>query len=216
MTKILAASNTKSDVSKILSDTTYEEDKLMDELENEDEPAYIREKRLEALKMHLQSLQEMQDNSHGDYSEVEREKDFLTITTKTSKLVVCHFYHKEFERCKIMDRHVHTLARKHFKVKFIKLDVEKCGFIVDKLKIKTLPAVYCFRNGIVIDRLVGFEDLGGTDKFTTDMLEKRLASCGIFGEQMMAQSSSSSSSSKGKIFGRPDKSGYDDDEDDWA
>ena len=209
MTKVLSTPKTKAEVSKILSDTTYEEEKLMDELENEDEPAYIREKRLEALKHHLQSMQEMSDNSHGVFVEIDKEKDFLKITT-TTQSVICHFFHKDFGRCKIMDRHLNALARKHFRVKFIKLDVEKCGFIVDKLKIKTLPAVYSFKNGIVIDRLVGFEDLGNVDTFTTDVLEKRVASCGIFSDMPRA---SAESTSNNRIFGRPSKKAYDDDED---
>lgn len=34
------------------------------------------------------------------------------------------------------------------------MNVEKAKFFVDKLKIRVLPAVICFKNGIVIDRSV--------------------------------------------------------------
>jgi hypothetical protein len=40
-------------------------------------------------------------NSHGEYREV-KEEEFLAAVTN-SKKVVCHFYHNDFERCKIMD-----------------------------------------------------------------------------------------------------------------
>ena len=47
-----------------------------------------------------------------------------------------------------------TLAPQHFETKFAKIDVEKAKFFVDKLKIRVLPAVICFENGVVIDRCI--------------------------------------------------------------
>ena len=38
----------------------------------------------------------------GTYEEV-AEGDFLGIVTSTER-VVCHFFHREFERCRIMDK----------------------------------------------------------------------------------------------------------------
>ena len=48
------------------------------------------------------------------------EGDFLEIVTQTQR-VVCHFYHQDFERCKVLDKHLQVLARKHFDTRFIKL-----------------------------------------------------------------------------------------------
>ena len=48
------------------------------------------------------------------------EGDFLEIVTQTQR-VVCHFYHQDFERCKVLDKHLQILARKHFDTRFIKL-----------------------------------------------------------------------------------------------
>jgi len=50
-------------------------------------------------------LEEMNSNSHGVYSEILVEKDFLNTTTKTP-FVVVHFYHKDFKRCAIIDKHL--------------------------------------------------------------------------------------------------------------
>lgn len=44
----------------------------------------------------------------------------MEAVTKTER-VVCHFFHREFERCRIMDKHLGELARKHFATRFIKL-----------------------------------------------------------------------------------------------
>jgi hypothetical protein len=50
-------------------------------------------------------LQEMRQNEHGLYTEIATEKEILKITTST-KLCVVHFFHKEFRRCQIMDKHL--------------------------------------------------------------------------------------------------------------
>jgi len=119
-------------------------------------------------------VEAMKSNAHGVYSEIPAEKDFLKVTTGT-KHVVCHFYHKDFVRCKIMDKHLTILAGKHFKTKFVKVDVEKAPFFVEKLAVKTLPCIISFIDGIAVDRIVGFAELGERDDFATGLLEKRLA-----------------------------------------
>ena len=45
---------------------------------------------------------------------------------------------------------------------------------MDKLGVKVLPCVVMFQNGVAIDRIVGFEGLGGKDDFTTSALERKL------------------------------------------
>jgi alkyl hydroperoxide reductase subunit AhpC len=42
--------------------------------------------------------------NHGEYREI-KEEDFLKEVT-ASEWVVVHFYHKDFTRCKIMDKHL--------------------------------------------------------------------------------------------------------------
>jgi hypothetical protein len=34
---------------------------------------------------------------------------------------VCHFFHKDLERCKIVDKHLALLAKKYMETRFIKL-----------------------------------------------------------------------------------------------
>ena len=67
-------------------------------------------------------LEEMNSNSHGVYSEILAEKDFLHTTTKTP-FVVVHFYHKDFKRCAIIDKH---LAVSSFKTLYLLLSTS-CG-----------------------------------------------------------------------------------------
>jgi len=151
----------------------------------------------------------------------------------TTENVVCHFYHRNFERCKIVDKHLALLAKKYMETRFIKLSAPVRGrsrlwadclsccavlccrcasvslqaagtvwlfswlkarlaappthppsphhppthhhhhhqqdapFITVKLGIKVLPCVVMFKNGVSVDRVVGFEQLGGKDDFPT-------------------------------------------------
>eukprot|EP00032_Breviata_anathema_P001973 JZ554625.1.p1 GENE.JZ554625.1~~JZ554625.1.p1 ORF type:complete len:183 (+),score=51.56 JZ554625.1:90-638(+) len=121
---------------------------------------------------------EYKAKGHGMYREVV-EKEFLPEVT-SSHHVVCHFYHNDFRRCKILDSHLEKLAPRHPEAKFIKLDVTKAPFFVEKLKIQVLPTTICFRDGVTEDRIQGFDGVGkGTDEFTLEDLERRLGQIGV-------------------------------------
>ncbi|XP_071120956.1 uncharacterized protein LOC143083072 [Mytilus galloprovincialis] len=169
---------TSSRAEEILNDEALAEEELLDELENAEIPAYIREARLDMLKKHAVNLNEMKEKQHGQYTEITEEKKFLDLTTTEKKCIV-HFYHSDFRRCAIMDTHLEALATKHFETKFAKINVDICKFFVEKLKIRTLPAVFCFINGQVVDKITGFEELGNTDDFQTSTLEGLLGISGV-------------------------------------
>ena len=48
-------------------------------------------------------------------------QEFFNVT-KNSENVVCHFYREETFRCKIMDKHLAILAKKHVETKFCKVN----------------------------------------------------------------------------------------------
>lgn len=90
------------------------------------------------------------------------------------------------------------IAPHHFKTRFFRVFVERVPWLVEKLQIKVLPCVVCFVGGMSKDRyvshtwpekggtglkashnrLIGFEELGNDDAFTTATLELRLAQSG--------------------------------------
>ncbi|MCO5579014.1 hypothetical protein L7F22_032865 [Adiantum nelumboides] len=141
----------------------------LDDLMNDPELESLHAERIAALKQETEKRQALEKKGHGDYRDV-GEADFLAEVTGSDK-VVCHFYHHEFVRCKIIDKHLKVLAPKYFDTKFIRVDAENAPFFVAKLAIKTLPCVLLFRDGVAFDRLVGFQDLGGADDFSTSTLE---------------------------------------------
>ncbi|KAI3639221.1 hypothetical protein MIR68_002751 [Amoeboaphelidium protococcarum] len=179
-------------------------DQIFEELENEELDANIREARFEQLRKEQALRQEYSQREHGKYLEVQSEKEVFEITTQTKRCIV-HFYHQDFPRCQIMDRHLQVLAERHFNVKFVKVCAERCPFLVQKMRIQVLPCVIVFMNGLSLDKLIGFEDLGNSDDFTTATLEQRLQKSGVL---LKIGSSSGQSTSE-------ERYNYEDSEDDY-
>ncbi|KAJ4950204.1 hypothetical protein NE237_027036 [Protea cynaroides] len=162
---------------KAQTSSTSNEDVDLEELMDDPELEKLHADRIAALKKEAEKRQALKRQGHGEYREIS-EGDFLGEVTG-SENVICHFYHREFYRCKIMDKHLKSLAPIYVDAKFIKLDAENAPFFVAKLGVKTLPCIISFRKGVAIDRLIGFQDLGGKDDFTTKALENVLIKKGI-------------------------------------
>ncbi len=135
------------------------------------------EQRVQKYSDHGPSRKTRNNEGVGEYIEVDEDKFFLYTTR--DKFVTCHFYHNDFKRCKIIDSHLQTIAYSHPECKFIKLNVEKAPFLVKKLAVQVLPTIICFIDGKSLDRVVGFEDLGGKDEFATVVLTRRLAQANV-------------------------------------
>jgi len=143
-----------------------------------------REKRLESMKQEVTRLQEMKENDHGRVTRLQDEKEIINRTAKGKKVVV-HFFHPDFRRCTIMDKHLADLAPKYFDTLFLRVDVADVPFLVTRLEIKILPCVIAFISGVTKDRITGFEGLAEveTDEFTTAQLELRLKQSGVIGNE---------------------------------
>jgi hypothetical protein len=128
--------------------------------------------RLDKLKEEREKRAVMERQGHGTYQDVP-EATLMEVCTSTDK-VVAHFWHKDFERCKIVDKHLSVLAVKYFSTRFVKVSAEQAPFLVDKLQVRMLPCIISFQGGIAGERLVGFDKLGNRDDFETSALEKLL------------------------------------------
>lgn len=137
----------------------------------------FRERRMQQMKNVYQEKQENLIKGHGKYTEI-TEEEFLPNVTG-SKFVLCHFYHQDFERCKIVDMHLRKISATHTEAKFVYLNAEKAPFFIKKLQIQVLPTIICFIDGIAVDRVVGFEDMGNKDDFPTLALTRRLIKSGV-------------------------------------
>eukprot|EP00455_Lapot_gusevi_P047072 TRINITY_DN6304_c0_g3_i1.p1 TRINITY_DN6304_c0_g3~~TRINITY_DN6304_c0_g3_i1.p1 ORF type:complete len:249 (-),score=62.33 TRINITY_DN6304_c0_g3_i1:26-772(-) len=157
----------------------HDENNEDDEDEDEDDEilAEIQAKRRAELRREFDKLQELKSRGHGAYQEITQDEFLPTVTG--SQYVIAHFFLNTFERCKIMDKHLNLLAVKHMDTKFFKIDVEKAPFFVQKLAVRVLPCVICFIDGVAVDRVVGFDEIGGQDEFQTTLLERRIWQSGV-------------------------------------
>lgn len=149
----------KDDCSNSESESDDEFDYLLDDDDEEAVLQAIRQKRLRELVKAQSEEAEHRAKGHGEVRTISQD-EFLTECT-SSEFVVVHFFHKEFELCKIMDHHLKIIATnpQHLACKFVRIDAEKAPFFVAKLKIKILPSLIVFKNGKTFERLLGFEGL---------------------------------------------------------
>lgn len=185
---------------------------------DEDDFERLREKRLDALKKAQKQKQELLSKGHGEYREIPSEKEFFS-EVKESKNVVCHFYRNSTFRCKILDKHLAILAKKHVETKFIKLNVEKAPFLTERLRIKVIPTLALVVDGKTKDYVVGFTDLGNTDEFSTEMLEWRLGCADVINYSGNLMEPPTATQRPGTKFTKVDKKtirgrGYDSDSED--
>ncbi|KAI9672216.1 MAG: hypothetical protein M1831_002030 [Alyxoria varia] len=192
-----------------------DEDALIDQLEDDEALDGFRERRIQQLHSEFTRAKQMKNSDHGLYDEVKDEKAVMDITTST-KLCIVHFWKHDFNRCRIMDSHLETLAPIHLDTRFIRVDVTNAPFLVTKLKVQMLPCLIAFIDGVGVDRIVGFEGLGrGTDKFTTRDLEARLLQSGALLRSKLLDEGALASSQHQHRSGIQRSGDNDDDEDDW-
>lgn len=121
---------------------------------------------------------------HGQLTRFEKESDFLEAAA-SSKRLVAHFAHGDFESCKVVDAHLERLAPKWLGTRFARVEASDTPFFVTRLKVKVLPAVLCFVDGACTGRVVGFDELGGTRDFSTRAFEKALAARNVLVERFV-------------------------------
>ncbi|KAM5540440.1 hypothetical protein V8D89_005898 [Ganoderma adspersum] len=158
-----------------------DDDDIFAELEAQienDSSAAFREHGMDQLKREMEQLQRMKGDGHGQYREVADEKEVIRLSANEPRCVI-HFFHHKFKRCEIMDKHLQKLAPKYFGTLFVRVFVENVPWLVERLGIKVLPCVITFISGTSKDRIIGFEDLGGSDEFETATLEWKLVNSGV-------------------------------------
>ncbi|VDP91104.1 unnamed protein product [Echinostoma caproni] len=159
---------------QVLEETLDEEINRLDNL-NEDDLETIRLRRLKQMKEENQKRNEWLAAGHGSYSELANEKEFFAACKRSTYGLVCHFYRDATFRCKIVDKHLTLLAPKHIECRMCKINAEKAPFLTQRLNVFVIPTLILVKNEQICDRIVGFDDLGGHDEFSTAMMEWRLA-----------------------------------------
>jgi len=106
------------------------------------------------------------------------EKEALDICAQNSKVVLM-FHLPTFDRCNILAGHFKDLAKKFPQTRFIAVRADMAKFLSDKMKVKTLPTTILCVDGKVTDKLIGFEEFGGEDGFSSYALQFTLQNGGV-------------------------------------
>jgi len=161
---------------EVMEEQIDSEMKKMNELDDDDIEA-IRQKRLKDMQKAHAAKQAFLLKGHGVYKEIPSEKDFFD-QVKNSKKAVVHFYRPTTMRCEIFDKHLGILAPKHLETRFVKLNAEKAPFLCERLSIRVIPTLLLIVDGQTKEKIAGFDQLGGHDDFSTEMMEWRLGVAG--------------------------------------
>lgn len=130
-----AAQKQKNQVAASEMDVNEDEDDIDDD-EGDYELRQIKEARLRQIKnAHKQKLENL-GKGHGQFREIVQDEFIAEVTS--SPVVICLFYHKDFQKCEIMDHHLLKLAQRHIETKFIKINAEKAPFFVEKVRLLQL------------------------------------------------------------------------------
>lgn len=147
----------------------------------------MRQARMAALKSKAAAAKRAVAEGGGEYREIV-EEDFLKEVTGCSSVAV-HFYHPEYMTCKVMDKHLSALAPRVLGVRFLKLNATKAPFFVPKLKVRVLPSVVFFVDGVAVGRQTGLQGLvsSATEQdFPTSRLLRVIQAAGLCGAEARA------------------------------
>ncbi|KAK7197757.1 Phosducin/Thioredoxin [Novymonas esmeraldas] len=145
--------------------------------DEDDELMELRRMRLQHMRVNQEKQAEWRSKQHGEYREIAQDEFFNIVVREKggSERVCVHFYHKDFETCKVMDRRLSELSRTLLAVKFVKIDAERAPFLVERLHVTTLPCCLLFLNDVCVDRVLGFDGCTTEDgTLDADLLRERI------------------------------------------
>ena len=176
-------------------------DKELDNMD-EDDLEQLRERRKEEMKKRQKERSDWRQQGHGEYFEVTDQKAFFA-EVKGSKRVVCHFYRPSNQQCNIVDKHLSICAKKHMETKFMKINAEKAPYLVEKLNIWMIPSIVLCVNGKTEHTITGFDELGGSNEFSTELFEYHIAQYNVIdGEGLEPPELETTSSKLHRIGGK--------------
>ena len=161
---------------------------------NDSELDLIRERRIAQMKKVQEQRQKWIAMGHGRYSPIgegqhggDAAKEFFDASKESQRLVV-HFHRPSTKSCDIFHSHLEKLAQKHLETRFVKIDVDKIGedgangsgaaYLVEKLGIVVMPTIVIIKSRKAVHHIRGFDELGGTEDFSTKALKWLL---GVYG-----------------------------------
>lgn len=154
----------------------------------------LRERRLAQMKKSQEQKQKWRAAGHGTYTSIgegqqgaDSAKEFFDASKNSMRLVV-HFHRPSTRLCDVFHSHLEKLANKHLETRFVKINVDQvsedgangsgAAYLVEKLGIVVMPTILIIKERKAVHHIRGFDQLGGTEDFSTESLEWLLGNYG--------------------------------------
>lgn len=145
---------------------------------NDDDFLLIRKKRIEQLKEVENRKSRWVAKGHGIYGEVPDPETFYRYV-KESERVIVHFMRRSTPRCEIIERHLRLLAKEHFETRFCYVDCERIPSLPERFNVLMLPTLMLVEKQNTFHSIIGFDEFGGHDDFTTETVRGVLSQYGM-------------------------------------
>merc|ERR1739844_52269 len=107
-------------------------------------------------------------------------KEFFDASKQSDRMIV-HFHRPSTRLCDVFHMHLEKIAKKHLETRFVKINVDQvsedgasgsgAAYLVDKLGIVVMPTLVIIKDRKALYHIRGFDELGGTEDFSTEALE---------------------------------------------
>eukprot|EP00758_Cryptobia_borreli_P012765 Tbor_TRINITY_DN5773_c3_g1::TRINITY_DN5773_c3_g1_i1::g.20524::m.20524 len=156
------------------------------------ELATLRRRRLQQLKTMTARRDKWLSIGHGNYNILTDPKDFFKWIQSSERLI-CHFGRPATHRSAILDKHFGILSQKHVETRFIYIDVERYPALASTYNVVMLPHVMLIEGQKTFHSIIGFDEFGGRDDFSTEKCEEVLVAFGMLNENDMFSADQTSS-----------------------
>ena len=118
---------------------------------------------------------------HGALAKIVDQKDFFGVCKGSQKVIVL-FTRDSNKYGQVMMDHMTLLAQQHLEARFVWVDAENAPFLTDKLNIWMLPTICCIIDNNVKEQHNGLNEIDGSGKYSSGMLEYLLHLDGMLDE----------------------------------
>jgi len=136
----------------------------------DDDYARIKAKRMAEMKKKAQMQEMNRHNGHGTLTKISDQQEFFGAA-KQSERLVCIFNRNSNKWGKVMLEHCELLAQRHLEARFVWVDAENAPFLTDRLNIYMLPTIVCVKDNKVHKQHNGLDEIDGSGRYTSGMLE---------------------------------------------
>lgn len=129
----------------------------------------------------LRRVQGWAHKGHGALAKIVDQKDFFGVCKQSTKVIVL-FTRDSNKYGTVMKDHMTLLAQQHMEARFVWVDAENAPFLTEKLNIWMLPTIVCIVDNNVKEQHNGLNEIDGSGKYSSGMLEYLLHIDGMLDE----------------------------------